>query len=171
MQNRFRILDDELNSLKLKWVPGAKPKARMPHIGSSRWTKQRRNAETEKRKKIMSGSKTLFDLWNIDRSTSQDSLTQQEGSDPSVLDNPVFRALDILEDSFHVDAPNRSFESALKNTSKNDFLRLICIYRYLKMLQKKLPQVRSSEEIALSIYPNMTKKEEGEISEFGLHFF
>ena len=107
----------------------------------------------------------------IDRSKSQDSLTQQEGSDPSVLDNPVFRALDILEDSFHVDAPNRSFESALKNTSKNDFLRLICIYRYLKMLQKKLPQVRSSEEIALSIYPNMTKKEEGEISEFGLHFF
>ena len=163
--------DDEINSLKLKWVPSARPKCRMPHIGVSRWRKQRRNAENEKRKKVMSGSKTFFDMWNIDRSNSQETITPQAGSELTIYEGPESRVLQILEDSFHVDAPNRSFEYALKTTSHTDFLRLICIYRYLQMLEKKLPQVKSSEDIAQSIYPNMKKERRGRNIRIWASFF
>ena len=163
------ILDlgvDEVESLIFKWVPDARPAGKAPHIGVSRWTTWRRQSEMVKRANSMAGSKTLFDHWNIQHQSVPDLIVDpvvetQSESHALHRDNQLARALQVLKDSFHIDAPNRSFERALKETSKCDFLRLICVYRYLKAMQTKLPLVETSEDIASCLYPGMNKERRG----------
>ena len=71
------------------------------------------------------------------------------------------KALQILQDNFHIDVPNRWFEEAMKTTFQCDFLRLICIYRYLKALQNGMPAVKSSEDVAIGVYPETNKERRG----------
>ena len=68
----------EAERFLLKWVPEAESKIRKPHIGVSRWTSWRRKREMETRAKQMSGSKNLFDLWNIDREVRASSQSQRK---------------------------------------------------------------------------------------------
>ena len=149
----------EAERFLLKWVPEAESKIRKPHIGVSRWTSWRRKREMETRAKQMSGSKNLFDLWNIDREVRASS--QEAESEIDQARDHVAQALRVLRDSFRIDAPNRSFEKALKETTKSDFMRLICVYRFLNAMQKKQPAVKASEDIAKAIYPEMNHERRG----------
>jgi hypothetical protein len=82
--------------------------------------------EIETRAKQMIRNKTLFDLWNIDRNVGSGIGTCPEPEDEaqseiSEVDDRITTALQILQDSFHIDAPNRNFEKPLKETAKNGF--------------------------------------------------
>jgi hypothetical protein len=97
----------------------------------------------------------------IDRNSEPTSVPV----DPVIeCENPndrISEALEILQNSFYVDAPNRQFERILKTTTKSDFMRLICVFRYLKAMQKKQPLIKSSEEMANCLYPEMNKERTG----------
>ena len=69
--------------------------------------------------------------------------------------------LRVLRDSFRIDAPNQSFEKALKETTKSDLMRLIFVYRFLNAMHKKQPDVKASEDIAKEIYPEMNHERRG----------
>ena len=113
----------------------------------------------------MAGNKTLFDFWNVQRPSDQQTAVIEAREQPMAREDQQdvrrHKALQILQDTFHIDVPNRSFERALKTTSKCDFLRLICIYRYLKALQNGMPAVKSSEDVAIGVYPETNKERRG----------
>jgi hypothetical protein len=115
--------DGEQKSLLPKWIPNAKPKARKPHIGVSRWTTWRRQSENNKRAESMAGNKTLFDLWNIDRNSQPTSIPVEPVTECENLNDRISEALQILQNSFYIDTPNRQFERVLKTTTKSDFMR------------------------------------------------
>lgn len=154
--------DTEKDALLLKWVPGANVKARKPHLGVSRFTQWRRKSEIEKRAKSMAGNVTLFQLWNQDQNVqksdapdnSQSSCEEEQTSSEC----GISKALDVLQRTFHIEASNRRREQSLKTITKADFVRMLCVHRYLQALQKKQPMLSSSQEIAASFYP--TKNQE-----------
>lgn len=153
-------------SLVLKWTPGAKLKARKPYLGTSRFTTWRRKSKMEKRARSMAGSKTIFELWNQDPKANDDEMT--ENNDNSVKEEMeqapeinINLAIDILENTFHIDATDRRIERGLKVTSKRDFLRLLCVHRYLTALLEKNPRKKTSEEIAACFYPTKNKEWSG----------
>lgn len=169
------LADDDLHELVLKWVPDARPKGNAPHIGVSRWTTWRRQSEIEKRAKSMAGNKTLFDFWNVQRASEQQAtitdVQERPMSRENQQDHRRLKALQILQDTFHIDSPTRSFEQALKATSKCDFLRLICVHRYLKARQSGKPAVKSSEDVAICLYPEMNKERRGRNIRIWADFF
>ena len=169
------LADNDLHGLALKWVPDSRRKRKAPHIGVSRWTTWRRQSAIEKRAKSMAGNKNLFEFWKAQRPSDQTmpvvEAQQQSMDREDQQDVHRRKALQILEDTFHIDAPNRSFEQALKTTSKCDFLRLICVHRYLKAIQNEQPAVRSSEEVASGVYPEMNKERRGRNIRIWADFF
>lgn len=153
--------DAEKESLVLKWIPEAKPTGRKPHTGVSRWTTWRWQSEMSKRAVSMAGSKSLFELWNIEPKSAITETPNDPAPKNESRTNMLYKSLQILQTSFHIDAPNRQFERALKDTTKSDFVRLICVYRYIKAMEKNEPVIKSSEEIASCLYPEMNKERRG----------
>lgn len=164
---------EEAHRLVLKWVPEAESAIRKPHIGVSRWTTWRRKKEMETRAKQMAGNKTLLDLWKVDRDAGSSSKEPEKvaASVDDQADDRIARALHILRVSFQIDAPNRCFEKLLKETTKSDFMRLICVYRFLKSIDKKLPAVKASQDVAKAVYPEMNHERRGRNIRLWADFF
>ena len=160
-----KLIDtQESERFLLNWVPEAESKIRKPHIGVSRWTSWRRKREMETRAKQMNVSNNLFDLWNMDREVraSSQELEKEAESEIDQARHHVAQALRVLRDYFRIDAPNRCFEKALKETTKIDFMRCICVCCFLSnAMQKKQPAVTASADIAKAFFPEMNHERRG----------
>lgn len=162
--NNMPLEESERKALILKWVPNAQSKSKRPHLGVSRFTVWRRKSEMEKREKSMKGQKTLFDHWNIDADARnvdngeaepiQSASEKESESD----DSRIVLALSVLEKKFKIDASNKQREHSLKSTSKSDFLRLLCVHRFLEALKQDQPYLRASQEIASAFYPSRNRE-------------
>ena len=165
-EDEHPLEEEEKDLLVLKWVPNAKLRVRKPHLGTSRFATWRRKSEQEKRARSMAGNKTLFEFWNQSRNAEDiqepeeevlDSRSEERENQESD-ESRIRAALDILENSMQIEASNRAIERALRVTSKRDFLRLLCVHRFLKALLEKKPRIETSEQIATSFFPSKARQ-------------
>lgn len=155
---------DEISSqCWLKWKDGAGSQLRKAHNGFGRSTVFARQAEKRRMVKSMSGCKNIFHYFTpqscIDEPTNDVNAEAGDDDlchlpctpDPDVPERSIAEAIEKLSNIVQI--RNNARLEKRRGSKQFDFIRYICILRYLeKLKQNPRSRIKSSIEVAAIVF-------------------